>query len=164
MTEINIVRGHVPGALGRAVELHGRYYSRHWGFGLHFESGVATEMADFLERYSEEKDSIWFVIVDGTVEGSIAIDGKDAQAEGAHLRWYIISEILRGTGIGANLLSAAIEFCRQREYSSVYLHTFKGLDAAKYLYEKFGFQLVGEKRSMRWGKEVSEQKFLLELS
>ena len=161
---IDIVRGYVPGALGRVVELHGLYYSQHWGFGLYFESRVASGMAEFLERYDEDKDSVWFVTVDGTVEGSVAIDGKHAQTEGAHLRWYIISDKLRGTGTGKNLLNTAVEFCRQRDYKSVYLHTFEGLDAAKHLYEKIGFQLVSQKLGMQWGKEVNEQRFLLEFS
>ncbi len=164
MTGIAIGRGYAPGALERVVELHAEYYSQHWGFGLYFESRVAKEMAEFLERYDEDRDSIWFVTADGVVEGSIAIDGIHAQAEGAHLRWYIISDKLRGTGVGTSLLKTAIEFCKQREYSQVYLHTFEGLDAAKHLYEKFGFQLAGQEPGIQWGKEVNEQKFLLEIS
>jgi hypothetical protein len=35
--------GYIPGAIGRIVELHGRYYHEHWGFDLFFESKVATE-------------------------------------------------------------------------------------------------------------------------
>jgi len=97
------------------------------------------------------------------VEGSIAIDGLHAETEGAHLRWYIISDALRGTGLGNELLNIAIGYCRQREYSSVYLHTFEGLDAAKHLYEKSGFQLVEQITGTQWGTEVNEQKFLLEI-
>ena len=164
MTGIVIDRGYAPGALGRVVELHAQYYSQHWGFGLYFESRVAKDMAEFLERYDEDRDSIWFVTVDGIIEGSIAIDGIHAQAAGAHLRWYITSDKLRGTGVGKNLLSTAIEFCKHREYNQVYLHTFEGLEAAKNLYEKFGFQLVGQELGIQWGKEVNEQKFLLEFS
>lgn len=40
MSEIALVRGHVPGAIGRVVELHGVYCHRHWGFGLFFEAKV----------------------------------------------------------------------------------------------------------------------------
>ena len=65
-----------------------------------------------MERYDQDKDSIWFVKVDGIVEGSIAIDAIHARAAGAHLRRYITSDKLRGTGLGKNLLSTAVEFCR----------------------------------------------------
>ncbi|MHA1570109.1 MAG: hypothetical protein ACTSXZ_11625 [Alphaproteobacteria bacterium] len=48
--------GYSPGALGRVVELHARYYHDNWGFGLFFESKVATELAEFLGRYDEASD------------------------------------------------------------------------------------------------------------
>ena len=160
---IDFVNGYIPGALGRVVELHAQYYSKHWGFGLYFESRVAKDMADFLERYDQNNDGVWFVTVDGRVEGSIAIDGIEAQTAGAHLRWYILSDKLRGTGTGTKLLDAAMAFCRQRQFANVYLHTFEGLDAARGLYEKHGFQLISQERGAQWGTEVNEQKFLLKM-
>ena len=163
MTNIDLINGYVPGALGRVTELHGKYYKQHWNFGLYFESRVAKGLAEFLERYDENRDGFWLTTLNGTVEGSIAIDGLHAETEGAHLRWYIISDALRGTGLGNELLNIAIGYCRQREYSSVYLHTFEGLDAAKHLYEKSGFQLVEQITGTQWGTEVNEQKFLLEI-
>ena len=50
MPDIEIVRGHIPGAIGRVAELHGTYYHREWGFGLSFEAKVATELAQFFGR------------------------------------------------------------------------------------------------------------------
>lgn len=163
MTNNELIRGYVPGALGRIVELHGNYYSQHWDFGFYFESRVAKGFAEFLERYDELRDGIWLATLNGTVEGSIVIDGHHAETEGAHLRWFIVSDALRGTGMGNKLLTTAIEYCRQREYTSVYLHTFEGLDAAKHLYEKSGFQLIEQSTGTQWGTEVNEQKFLLEI-
>jgi len=32
------IGGYVPGAIGRIVELHAAYYSKHWQFGLFFEA------------------------------------------------------------------------------------------------------------------------------
>ena len=91
------------------------------------------------------------------------IDGLHAEIEGAHLRWFIVSDALRGTGMGSKLINTAIEYCRQQEYTRVYLHTFEGLDAAKHLYEKSGFQLIEQHTGTQWGTEVNEQKFLLEI-
>lgn len=163
MTNSELFRGYLPGALGRVVELHGKYYKEHWNFGFYFESRVAREFAEFLERYDEIRDSIWLVTLNGTVEGSIVIDGLHAETAGAHLRWFIVSDALRGTGMGNKLLNTAIEYCRQNEYTSVYLHSFEGLDAAKHLYEKSGFQLIEQHMGRQWGTEVNEQKFLLEI-
>ncbi len=163
MTNNELITGYVPGALGRVAELHGKYYNEHWGFGFQFESGIARGFAEFLERYDETRDGIWLAISKGTVEGAIVIDGLHAETAGAHLRWFIVSDALRGTGMGNKLLETAIKYCRQQGYPSVYLHTFEGLDAAKHLYEKSGFQLVEQHLGRQWGTEVNEQKFVLEI-
>ncbi|MEJ2039887.1 MAG: GNAT family N-acetyltransferase [Desulfosarcinaceae bacterium] len=159
MSEIKIVKGYVPGAIGRVAELHGRYYQAHWGFGIFFEAKVAVELSEFLKRYDEARDGFWTVSVDGRIEGAIAIDGTDSQDEGAHLRWFIMSDALRGKGAGTRLIERAISFCRRKGYNKVYLWTFEGLDAARHLYEKAGFSLTEKHRGKQWGTEVNEQRF-----
>jgi RimJ/RimL family protein N-acetyltransferase len=160
----NILKGYVPGAIGRVAELHGAYYHQHAGFGVFFEARVARELAEFMQRYDDQRDGAWFVVVDGRVEGSIVIDGVDAAANGAHLRWFIMSERLRGTGSGNALLGAAIDFCRARGYRHIHLETFEGLQAARHLYEKHGFRLTRQQPGVQWGAEVNEQTFVLSLS
>lgn len=159
MTEIRISKSYVPGSLGRVAELHGAYYHDHWRFGFSFEAKVAIELAKFLKRYEEHRDGFWTVSADGRVEGSITIDGIHAENEGAHLRWFIMSDALRGKGAGNQLISAATNFCRRAGYNKIYLWTFEGLNAARHLYEKAGFRLVEEHRGTRWGREVNEQRF-----
>ena len=161
MPEIEIARGYIPGSIGRVAELHGIYYHKHWGFGLFFEAKVATDHAEFLGRYGEKRDGFWVASLEDRIQGSIAIDGIKAESEGAHLRWFIMSDLLRGKGIGNRLIETAIDFCRGRRYKRVYLWTFEGLDAAKHLYEKTGFKLIEQHRGTQWGKEVKEQKFEL---
>ena len=107
-------------------------------------------------------DGFWTAALDGIVEGAIAIDGLNAKTAGVHLRWFIVSEVLQGTGLGRRLLNTAIEHCRERDYGGVYLHTFEGLTAARHLYEQYGFQLVDQTMGTQWGTKVREQKFLLE--
>jgi GNAT superfamily N-acetyltransferase len=152
-------KGYLPGAIGRIVELHGRYYGELAGFGLPFESRVARELCEFCERYEEGRDGLWLAVLDGGIEGAIAIDGSRAGQEGAHLRWFIVADSLRGTGVGNALLTSAMEFCRARHYERVYLWTFEGLGAARHLYEKFGFRLVLQQSGTQWGVEVNEQRF-----
>jgi GNAT superfamily N-acetyltransferase len=156
---IKIAKGYIPGSLGRVAELHGVYYHDHWGFGLFFEAKVATELSDFLRRYDDRRDGFWTALVSGRVEGSITIDGIHAESEGAHLRWFIVSDVLRGKGMGNLLIDTAIEFCRSEGYKKIYLWTFEGLHAARHLYEKSGFKLVKERRGTQWGTEVTEQRF-----
>jgi RimJ/RimL family protein N-acetyltransferase len=156
---ISLNRGYMPGCIGRICELHARYYSSLVGFGLPFESKVARELAEFCSRYDDQRDGLWLAISGGQVHGSIAIDGLHASEEGAHLRWFIISDEIRGGGAGADLLSGAMDFCKTRSYQRVYLWTFAGLNAARHLYEKFGFRLVHQQRGAQWGVEVDEQRF-----
>jgi GNAT superfamily N-acetyltransferase len=163
MPDVEISRGYIPGSIGRVAELHGTYYRKHWGFGLFFEAKVATELAEFLGRYDERCDGFWIALLEGRIEGSIAIDGIHAKGEGAHLRWFIMSDVLRGRGIGHRLINTAIGFCSKKGYKRVYLWSFEGLHAARHLYEKFGFILMEQHRGTQWGVEVNEQRFQLQL-
>ena len=163
MSDVEIVKGYTPGSIGRVAELHGTYYHKHWGFGPFFEARVATDLSEFIKRYDEGRDGFWTASLEGRVEGSIAIDGANAEMKGAHLRWFILSDILRGQGIGSRLIDIAIGFCRDKGFKRVYLWTFEGLDAARHLYEKTGFELLEQVKGTQWGKEVNEQRFELQL-
>lgn len=163
MNEITIA-GYVPGAIGRVAELHATYYSQAWDFGVYFEAKVASELSEFLRRFDPARDGFWTANRSGRVEGSIAIDAARANTEGAHLRWFILSDALRGLGVGNRLMQEAVGFCRQHGYPRVYLWTFQGLDPARHLYEKFGFQLAEEIEGEQWGKRVLEQRFVLVLA
>lgn len=159
----DIVTGYLPGCLGRITEMHAAYYHPHAGFGFYFEEKVAAELAQFLRRYDSERDGIWLVVADGRIEGSIAIDGTQANGTGAHLRWFIMSERLRGNGCGKALLEAAIGFCKARQYERIRLWTFAGLAVARHLYDAHGFRLVMQQQGAQWGTEVTEQCFELTL-
>lgn len=158
-----IYQGYRPGSIGRIAELHATYYASQWNFGVFFEAKVATELSEFMVRYNPSRDAFWSVVVDGRIEGAITIDGTHAQDHGAHLRWFIMSEALRGQGWGKRLIDSAITFCKRQNYPSVYLWTFAGLGAARKLYESAGFVLVHEAAGQQWGAEVIEQKFTLVL-
>jgi GNAT superfamily N-acetyltransferase len=158
---VTLQTGYIPGCIGRICELHARYYTKLVGFGLPFESKVARELAEFCIRCDDQRDGLWLAIHDDQVHGSIAIDGVDADGEGAHLRWFITSDEIRGKGVGTALISAAIGFCKTMGYQRVYLWTFAGLDSARHLYEKFGFRLAHQQRGAQWGVEVDEQRFEL---
>lgn len=162
MDQISIM-GYIPGAIGRITELHGTYYAQNWDFGLEFEAKVATELAEFLSRYDPSRDGFWTVCVNDKVEGGITIDSIRAASEGVHLRWFILSDRLRGNTYGNRLMEKAVGFCRAKGYKRIYLWTFQGLDAARHLYEKFEFMLTEQKEGTRWGRLVNEQLYALEI-
>lgn len=163
MADYEIIEGYIPGSIGRIVELHGRYYHSNWEFGAYFEAKVATDLAGFIGRYDDKRDRFWTVAIDDLVAGSLSVDGIHAHTEGAHLRWFIVSEELQGQGIGNQLIRSAIDFCKEKKYPSIYLWTFKGLLSARHLYEKAGFTLVEQCKGCEWGVEVVEQRLVLTL-
>ena len=52
-----------------------------------------------------------------------------------------MADALRGRSFGRRMMTAAMDFARNR-YARVRLGTFAGLDAARHLYEAFGFRKV----------------------
>lgn len=152
--------GYLPGCIGRITQLHARFYAAQSGFGVDFEAQVATGLAGFCSRFDPHRDGLWLAMQDGEVQGSIAIDGLKADTEGAHLRWFIVAEALRGAGAGQRLLQAALQFCVDRGYPRVYLWTFDQLHAARHLYAQHGFTLAKTQRGRQWGTEVNEQLFV----
>ncbi|WP_354691578.1 bifunctional helix-turn-helix transcriptional regulator/GNAT family N-acetyltransferase [Phytobacter sp. RSE-02] len=157
--EIEIVAGYRPGMIGRISEMHASYYSRHYDFGYFFESKVAAGLADFAGRLDVACNRIWLAIHHGRIVGSLAIDGQDLGNNEAHLRWFILDDDCRGGGVGRRLLTEAMNFCESQNFAAVQLWTFSGLDAARRLYESFGFRLTKEWHGEQWGSEMLEQQF-----
>jgi len=159
-SEIQISSGYRPGLIGRIAEMHAAYYSRHSGFGQFFESQVAAGVAEFAGRLSEARNGVWVATHHERIVGCVAIDGQDLGNNEAHLRWFILDDGCRGLGVGHRLLSEAIAFCDQQDFAAIQLWTFKGLEAARHLYESFGFELIHEEPGKQWGEAVIEQQFI----
>lgn len=157
---VAIEHGWRPGLIGRAVEMHARYYARTSKFGSFFEAKVASGLAEFSGRLDNPRNGLWAALHAGTVVGTIAIDGEDLGQDSAHLRWFIVEDGLRGTGIGRRLLQAALTFCDGHDFRDTQLWTFSGLDAARRLYEAGGFTLAEEYPGRQWGEDVVEQRFV----
>jgi GNAT superfamily N-acetyltransferase len=151
--------GYSPGVLGKITEAHATYYHENWGFDVSFEAQVGRELSEFMAELKGSKDGFWVATVRGRFAGSIAIDGRRAQREGARLRWFIVLPEFQGVGIGKALITRAVEFCKTRGYTRIYLWSFRGLDVARRLYERYGFRLSQERDVFQWGKNIAEQKF-----
>jgi DNA-binding MarR family transcriptional regulator/GNAT superfamily N-acetyltransferase len=155
-----IVKGYQTGMIGDVAALHARTHGPIIGMGPTFESVVSQAMAEFLPRITNPVNNSWNVVADGEVIGSISIDGEDLGENIAHLRWFILSERLRGKGLGKVLLKNALDHCDNHDFKEIHLWTLKGLEAARSLYERSGFELVEEYEGDQWGKAVTEQKFI----
>lgn len=151
--------GYLPGMIGRISEMHASYYSQHYGFGYYFEAKVAAGLAEFSARLDNPRNHIWLAVRHGRVVGSVAIDGEDLGNNEAHLRWFILDDDCRGSGIGRELLTQAMAFCDEQRFAAVQLWTFSGLNAARRLYESFGFTLCKSWQGEQWGRPMLEQQF-----
>ncbi len=157
------LHGYFPGVVGKITELHAVYYYENWGFDITFETQVGRELSEFMRDLEPGRDGFWTAKVDGRFAGAVAIDGSLKSTEGARLRWFIVGPSFQGRGIGKALLRAAIRFCEETGQRTIFLWTFKGLDAARSLYEAEGFVLAEEHEVRQWGSTIREQKFVLPL-
>ena len=119
MSDLRLL-GYVPGAIGRITELHAAYYKKHWDFDLFFESKVATELSEFLNRFNPVHDGFWLAMMDDKIVGAVAVDGNEAKTSGARLRWFIVDPEYQGRGVGQRLLEEAVAFCRRANIRRVY--------------------------------------------
>lgn len=161
---VAIEAGYRPGAIGRCVGMHAQYYARTAGFGRSFEAQVAAGLAEFATRLDKPCNQLWLAIQLDRIVGTIAIDGEDLGPGRAHLRWFIVDDGMRGGGVGRRLLAEAVAFCDRQGLAECHLWTFRGLDAARRLYEAQGFALAEERPGRQWGEEVMEQRFVRPLA
>lgn len=150
-----------PGDAGQLIHLHGLIYAEECGYNHVFEGYVCKTFFDFFEDYSPEKDSFWFAEANGKMIGAIAIVGHSA--EKAQLRWFILHPEFRGLGCGSKLLNEAIQYCREKGYSNIFLETTEEQKTAINMYLKAGFRKVAEHQNDAWGKNLVEQTFELNL-
>ncbi len=163
---ISVHEGYRPGVIGRIAEMHALYYALHFDFGEFFERQVATGVADFVPLLSNPKNRIWTAVHAGNIVGSVAIEDKGGRGKKsvAHLRWFIVDESCQGLGVGRQLIERAIAHADASGFGAVHLWTFAGLDAARALYERNGFELAEERTGDQWGKTVVEQRFVRQLN
>jgi GNAT superfamily N-acetyltransferase len=153
------MKGYFPGVVGKITQLHATYYHEHWGLDVSFETQVGRELSEFIGRFREDRDGFRVAVLNGEFAGSIAIDGGPEGDEGVRLRWFIVDPVYQGRGIGRALMKEAIRFCRERDYGKLHLWTFRGLEAARLIYEETGFRLCLENDVYQWGQNIKEQKY-----
>ena len=106
--------GYYPGVAGKITEVHAVYYHEQWGFDISFETQVGRELSEFLMEFDKSRDGLWVARRNGMFAGAVAIDGRNAQSEGARLRWFIVVPVFQGHGIGRELIYRAVEFCKKK--------------------------------------------------
>ncbi|HRE19719.1 MAG TPA: GNAT family N-acetyltransferase [Rhabdaerophilum sp.] len=157
--ELQIQHGWMPGLLGEVIAEHGRYYEAYWQLGAAFEAKVAGAIGEWFARYDPDRDLILHAHDATGLIGSISLDGTGHPADGGRIRFFIMAERARGTGLGQRLLTRIMDFAHSSGQRKLWLTTFRGLGAARHLYEQAGFRLTGEALDETWGRPLHEQRF-----
>ena len=150
-----------PGDIGSIIYLHGILYAQEYELDQTFEGYVASGLGEFAKSFDKRQDRLWLAEEGERVVGSIAIAGQPNQS--AQLRWFLVHPDVRGSGLGGRLLEQALEFCRAREFRTVFLWTLSDLKAAAHLYEQAGFHRTEQKTHEIWGAVRTEERYDLTL-
>ena len=155
------IRPHKIGDASHVTFLHGTLYSREYGLDSTFEVEVGQGITEFVGQFDPQWDGFWIAEAGGNVVGAIVIVNRGRGL--AQLRWFILLPTYRGLGLGKELMTCAVDFCKGKQYKKVFLWTFDELHAAIHLYQSFGFKKVKTKIHLRWGRNLTEGRYELDL-
>ena len=155
----------IPSVSSRIAEMHREYFCRQLGWHHEFEAEVKKYIEQLHSTFQPSRETLWVATgKDGSVAGSIAIDGREKELDSARLRVFIVDHGHQYQGIGSMLLSTAVQHCRNTGYKRIVLWTFDSLTEAIRLYIKYGFRLAEERAVSYWGRRLTEQRFILEFT
>ena len=142
------------------VRMHGEVYAEEYGFNEEFEQYVTGPLAAF-SKSPTDRERLWIAERGGKIVGCIAIVTSEPSV--AQLRWFLVRPEARRSGLGWRLMKEAITFSRRRKYKTIRLWTVSLLTAAAHLYTKVGFRLVEKIPGHKWGVDVVEERYEVQL-
>ena len=157
------LRPHRAGDVGWLLQRHAEVYAKEFRYLPVFEAYVSETIPPFLRAFDPRRDRLWIAEQAGKRVGCIAIHHDPKRRGWAKLRWFLVEEEARGTGLGSRLMDTALRFSRRAGYRGVHLLTVDDLVAARRMYESRGFHLVSEGPRCVWAPWAQEQRWELPL-
>jgi N-acetylglutamate synthase-like GNAT family acetyltransferase len=121
--------------------------------------GIRSSMSPDLAR--ADPGRLWVAEDDdGCVVGTVALTDEGERL--GQLRWFLVTPDARG-GLGRRLLDTVLDHARALGLRRVRLWTVNGLDAAARLYTQAGFRRTEEVPGHRFGHDLVEVRYELDL-
>jgi DNA-binding MarR family transcriptional regulator/ribosomal protein S18 acetylase RimI-like enzyme len=156
-----LIRTHRPGDIGWIIQRHALVYGEEYRWDETFESLVVYILAQLIPTYEHSRDHIWIAELDGERVGCILAAKENEEV--VHLRLFLVEPWARGRGIGRLLIREFLQFARQAGYRKATLWTQSCLEAARHLYQRAGFQKVGEESHHSFGHDLMGETWELAL-
>lgn len=149
-----------PGDIGWVIHRHGVLYAEEQGWNMKFEALVAEVATGFLLAHEPVRERCWIAEVDGERSGSIFL--MRGEGNEAKLRLLFVEPLARGRGVGQRLVEECVRTARECGYEAMTLWTTSNLNAARRIYEAFGFTLQSEAAFDTFGPRLVGQNWRLQ--
>lgn len=144
------------------ISIHKKLYNDEYKFSSVFSDYVEKYVTLFDKSHDKNRENIWLAEINSKPIGVIAIVKDDEST--AQLRWFLIEPEARSIGLGHKLVETALDFCREKNYTHVFLWTADILKAARHIYKSYGFNLTESIDNTTWtNKLVKEERWDLDL-
>jgi DNA-binding MarR family transcriptional regulator/GNAT superfamily N-acetyltransferase len=155
------LRPHKSGDMGWVVHRQGLLYWQEYGYDERFEALAAEIVAEFIQNYQPKRERCWIAEKDGEIVGSVFLVEHSKTI--AKLRLLLVEPSARAMGIGARLIDECSRFACKAGYRKITLWTQSELLAARHLYQKAGYRLIGRKPHHSFGKSLVAETWELKL-
>ena len=156
-----VLRPPAPGDLGWVIQRNAALYAAEYGWDETYETLVARIVADYADRADRTGEAAWIAEAGGERAGCVFCMRKSEQT--AQLRLLLVEPSARGLGIGARLVGECLAFARRAGYREIVLWTNDVLHAARRIYQRAGFELIGSAPHHSFGHDLLGQDWRLTL-
>lgn len=140
------IRTFKPGEPSLVCYFQYKLYEKQFHFNVMYEKEMLNGMSEIYN--DKDGNQMWVAEQNGQIVGDIAIV-KRGEHE-AQLRWFGVDLDLQGNGLGKRLVKTAMDFCREKGYTHIYLGTLNILEPARHIYGKYGFKMTGSEPFNEW--------------